>query len=203
MKRKALVTLLALLIAAPLMAAPTTPTLSPMEQVKKEINQAFSILRNPKLSSKEKSQKILEIVDKFVDWHEVAKRVLGIRWRRVTPQQREKFTQVFKEFVKANYADKFEKYSDEKVVYEKQELDPPYARVFLKVYSKKQPEPISMECRLINNNGKWLVYDILIAGVSMVNNYRVQIANILVNKSFDDMLKTLEKKVKEKYGKES
>jgi phospholipid transport system substrate-binding protein len=202
MKRKVLIILLALFIAVPAMAA-STPALTPMEQVKKEIDEAFSILRNPKLSSKEKSEKILELVDEYVDWHEVAKRVLGIHWRRATPQQREKFTQVFKEFVKANYADKFEKYSDEKVEYEKEEVDPPYARVLLKVYTKKQPEPVSMECRLINNNGEWLVYDILIAGVSMVNNYRVQINNILVNKSFDDMLKTLEKKVKEKYGKES
>ena len=52
-----------------------------------------------------------------------------------------------------------------------------------------------MECRLINRKGKWLVYDILIEGVSMVNNYRVQINNILVNSTFDKMLKTLQKKV--------
>ncbi len=202
MKGKVLAALLTLIIAVPVGAA-TTPAVSPMQQVKSEIDQALAILKNKKLTPKERSKAILDIVEGSVDWHEVAKRVLGIRWRRVTPEQREKFTQLFKEFVKANYADKFEKYSDQKIVYEKEEVDPPYARVMLKVYSPNQPKPISMECRLINNNGKWLVYDILIEGVSMINNYRVQINNILVNESFDDMLKTLEKKIKEKYGKES
>jgi len=202
MKCKVLTALLILLMALPVLAAPTSAT-SPMDQVKSEIEDALTILKNPKLKPKEKSQEILKIAEKSVDWQEVARRVLGIRWRRVNPQQRERFTQLFKEFVKANYADKFEKYSDEKIEYGKEELDPPYARVFLKVFSPSQSKPISMECRLINNNGKWLVYDILIEGVSMINNYRVQINNILVNKSFDDMLKTLEKKIQEKFGKES
>lgn len=202
MKCNVLTALLILLMALPVLAAPTSAT-SPMDQVKSEIEDALTILKNPKLKPKEKSQEILKIAEKSVDWQEVARRVLGIRWRRVNPQQRERFTQLFKEFVKANYADKFEKYSDEKIIYEKEETDPPYARVLLKIYSKAQPKPISMECRLINKEGKWLVYDILIEGVSMVNNYRVQINDILVNKSFDDMLKTLEKKIQEKFGKES
>lgn len=171
------------------------PKVSPMDQVKSEIDQCLTILKNPKLKPRQKSQEILGVVDKSVDWHEVAKRVLGIRWRRITPEQREKFTELFKEFVKANYADKFEKYSGEKIEYGKQEIDWPYSRVFIKVHTKAQEKPISMECRLIDREGKWMVYDILIEGVSMVNNYRVQINNILVNSSFDKMLETLRKKV--------
>ncbi len=202
MKGKVFISLLVLLTVFPLWKVGAS-AVTPMDQVKSEIDQALKILKNPKLTPKEKSRAILGIVEDSVDWHEVAKRVLAVRWRRATPQQRERFTRLFKEFVKANYADKFERYSDEKIVYEKEETDPPYARVFLKIYSKNQPKPISMECRLINNHGKWLVYDILIEGVSMVNNYRVQINNILVNSSFDDMLKVLQKKVEEKFGKES
>ncbi len=190
---KVLLLIFPLCMAIPLFGA--TGVLSPLDQVKSEIDQSLAILKNPKLKPHERSQKILKIVDSAVDWHEVAKRVLAIRWRRVTPEQRERFTVLFKEFVKANYADKFERYSGEKIVYGKQEIDEPYARVFLKVYTKTQEKPISMECRLINRKGKWLVYDILIEGVSMVNNYRVQINNILVNSTFDKMLKTLQKKV--------
>ncbi len=202
MKGKVLTALLVLLTALPTLAA-STLAISPMDQVKREIEDALTILKNPKLKPQERSHEILKIVEKSVDWHEVAKRVLGIRWRRVTQQQRKRFTQLFKEFVKANYADKFERYSGEKIIYEKEEIDTPYARVFLKIYSKTQPKPISMECRLINKRGKWLVYDILIEGVSMVNNYRVQINNILVNSSFDQMLENLQKKVKKKFGKET
>jgi phospholipid transport system substrate-binding protein len=170
------------------------PKVSPVDQVKSEIDQGLAILKNPKLKPHEKTEEILKIVDKSVDWHEVAKRVLGIRWRRVAPEQREKFTGLFKEFVKANYANSFEKYSGEKVEYGKQEIDEPYSRVFLKIHSKIYEKPISMECRLIDKEGKWMIYDMLTEGVSMVNNYRVQINNILVNSSFDKMLETLRKK---------
>jgi phospholipid transport system substrate-binding protein len=172
--------------------------LTPMEQVKKEINQALEILKNPKLKPQERTKEILNIVDDAVEWHEVSKRVLSVRWRNRTPQERAEFTKVFKEFVKANYASKFEKYSGEEISYDKEEIDDGYARVILRISSKTMQKPITMECRLIDENGKWMIYDILIEGVSMVNNYRIQINDILVNSSFKDLIEKLKSKQRKK-----
>ena len=172
--------------------------LTPMQQVKEEVDQALAVLKNPKLKPRERTREILSIVDDAVDWHEVSKRVLSVRWRRRTPQEREEFTKVFKEFVKANYANKFEKYSGEKIFYDKEEIDDGYARVILRVSSKTTQKPITMECRLINESGRWMIYDILIEGISMVNNYRTQINDILVNSSFKDLIKKLKKQQKKR-----
>ena len=44
---------------------------------------------------------------------------------------------------------------------------------------------------------KWFVYDVWIEGVSLVNNYRVQISSILERSSFKDLLEQLRAKVAE------
>ena len=43
--------------------------------------------------------------------------------------------------------------------------------------------------------GSWEVYDIVVEGISLVNNYRNQFNSIMSNGSVDKLFKTLRKKV--------
>jgi len=49
---------------------------------------------------------------------------------------------------------------------------------------------------MILENGEWKVYDVVIEGVSLVQNYCTQFREILTNKSPEDLLKTLREKVR-------
>jgi phospholipid transport system substrate-binding protein len=49
---------------------------------------------------------------------------------------------------------------------------------------------------MILENGEWKVYDVVIEGVSLVQNYRSQFREILTNKSPEDLLKILREKVR-------
>jgi phospholipid transport system substrate-binding protein len=51
---------------------------------------------------------------------------------------------------------------------------------------------------MLSNDGKWTIYDVIIEGVSLVNNYRSQFNNILMKSSFEELIQ----KIKDKKGKE-
>jgi phospholipid transport system substrate-binding protein len=169
----------------------------PTKELKQTVDQMISILSNKKLSVQQKHEKIYSLMDKSIDWDEVAKRVLGIHWRRRTPEEREKFKRLFKDFVEAKYAKRFEMYSGEKVFFGKEIVEGNYASVTTKIETK-QNRTFTLENRMVLKNGRWLVYDILIEGISMVNNYRTQINNIIARRSFKGLIKILEKKAAQK-----
>ncbi len=169
----------------------------PTKELKKTVDEMISILSNKSLSVQEKHKKVYEILDRTIDWDEVAKRVLGIHWRRRTPEERKRFKELFKDFVEAKYAKRFEMYSGEKVYFTKETIDGDYATVTTKIKTK-QNRTFTLQNRMVLKNGKWLVYDILIEGISMVNNYRTQINNIIAKRSFKGLIKILERKAAQK-----
>ena len=57
-----------------------------------------------------------------------------------------------------------------------------------------------MDYRLLADGKRWRVYDIVIEGVSLVNNYRSQFAGILQKSSFEEMTKQLKETVRKQSG---
>jgi len=52
--------------------------------------------------------------------------------------------------------------------------------------------------RVLNKDGQWRVYDVVIEGVSLISNYRSQFREILANNPPESLLDTLRKKVQKK-----
>lgn len=77
---------------------------------------------------------------------------------------------------------------------EKQE-DNKYATVQTKIITNTGTE-VLVDYRMLNDGGKWAIYDVIIEGVSLVNNYRSQFNNILLKSSYAELIQ----KIKEKHG---
>jgi phospholipid transport system substrate-binding protein len=91
------------------------------------------------------------------------------------------------------------KYTDEKVVFYRQSmLSDTKAEVDSNVVSSDKTIPITY--RLIQRDGDWKVYDLVIEGVSLVSNYRTQFNDILSRQTPAEMLVILRKKVTDKNG---
>jgi phospholipid transport system substrate-binding protein len=90
--------------------------------------------------------------------------------------------------------DKVGGYSGEKVLYEGERVDGNYGIVKVKIVTKKETE-IPVKYRVKKKGGEWLVYDISVQGVSLINNYRKQFNSIILRSSFNDLIKKLEAKV--------
>jgi phospholipid transport system substrate-binding protein len=188
-----LAAILALCSARPIAAG------EPTEQIRGALNQGVEILNRAKLNTKEKRSdtinRLREVVYPLFDFEEMAKRSLGSHWRRLEPKQQKEFVAVFTELLEKTYADKIDLYDGQKVVYTGETVDQDYAQVDTKVMSKKG-ETFSVNYRLRRVDGKWRIYDVVVENISLVNNYRSQFQRVIVNSSFEELMK----RVKEKAG---
>jgi phospholipid transport system substrate-binding protein len=171
---------------------------APLDSVKVNIDKVLDVLRDPALKGesgkKTKRQKIRSISDKMFDYNELSRRTLGQDWKKLNPTQQNEFTDLYKSLLEDAYADKIINYTDEKVAFSKEnQLSEKTFEVQTTVLTKKADIPIYY--RVIQKDGQWKVYDVVIEGVSLINNYRNQFREILMNKSPEVLIDTLKKKV--------
>jgi phospholipid transport system substrate-binding protein len=117
-------------------------------------------------------------------------------WRRATPEQRQRFTDLFTKLLDQTYRSRIEAYSGEKVKYVEQRVQDGRAEVDTLIVTDQNKE-IPISYRLLDQGDKWLVYDVKIEGVSLVLNYRASYANIIQKDGLDGLLKQMAEKVEE------
>ncbi len=170
----------------------------PMEAIKQTTEKILSIVTNPALKTPsktvEKEKLIRQAVDERFDWEEMARRSLATHWAKRTPEERKEFAPLFSDLLERTYMKKVEDYSGEKVLYEGETKDGDYAVVKVKIVTKKNQD-ILVEYRLKKEGNNWLVYDVSILGVSLVNNYRTQFNGIISQSSYENLVKRLREKV--------
>ena len=92
------------------------------------------------------------------------------------------------------YLERVEGYSGEKVLYINEVVDGKYGIVSVKIVTEKDTE-ISVRYKVKKKGENWLVYDISIEGVSLINNYRKQFNSIIVRSSYKELVGKLREKV--------
>jgi phospholipid transport system substrate-binding protein len=170
---------------------------APRDQVRQTVDKLISILNDPQLKGEykknERRQKLKEVLYQRFDFTEMARRSLGVEWRRRTPEEQKEFVRLFTDLLERAYLDKIESYSGEKFYYLKEREDGNYAEVDTKIIDKTG-QGYSLDYRLYKVNGDWKVYDVIIEDVSLVGNYRSQFGRVLAKSSFDELLKTMKEK---------
>jgi phospholipid transport system substrate-binding protein len=184
MSRLSLAFFLTLLLTTPALAGDATQALSV------SVDKIIALLADPAYKNPETRPamraKLIAAIDAIFDMKELSRRALGAEWNKFTPEQQDRFVVAFGKLLQNTYLDKIESYTDEKVQYLKeQDLGANKAEVATKVVGKGKEIPIAY--RLTNHNG-WKVYDVVIEGVSLVQNYRSQFGQILTNETPDALI---------------
>lgn len=192
-----------LLSVIPALSAPTSS--SPIILIQSGTDKAIEILRakqekgGPTL--RERREEILQIVDQYFDFREMARRALGRPWKEQSPEQQREFVSLFKQLLFNTYVDRVETYTytNEKVAYDGEKIEGDYAQVDTRITGYKNTD-VEVDYRLQRINGEWKVYDVTVEGISLVNNYRQQFNSILASQSFNDLLRIMRDKVKQQTG---
>ena len=197
MKRSLIV--LIIVLAALKLSSVSVFSATPLETIKPQVDQALEVLRDPALKAESakaaKEKKIWAILNSVFDYTELSKRTLAQNWRKLSPDQQGEFIRLFGKLLGTVYIDRIIAYKDEKVVFGKvSQLSDKTAEIQSEVVRSSKSIPIHY--RMILENGEWKVYDVLIEGVSLVQNYRSQFREILMNKPPEDLLKILREKVR-------
>ncbi len=171
---------------------------TPTDDVKKTVDEVVRIVSDKEMKKNEtkRRQALKKSISTIFDYSEMAKRSWANIGTQRTAAEKKQFTDLFATLLENSYAGKIESYNNEKIVYIKEIVDGDYAEVKSKVVTANRDE-FTLDYRLIKQNGKWMVYDVVIEGVSLVSNYRSQFNKIITANGYDKLVKKLQTKSEE------
>ena len=147
------------------------------------------------VDSCKKCASIVEIAKEHFDFYEMSKRVLGRSWRKLSQEQKDQFVTLFTKLLQYAYIGKVDDYVESTIEYKKQRIKGNRAEVQTVMVS--DTATIAVSYIMILKGDKWMVYDIIAEGVSLVRNYMDQFRSILHDKKFSGLIAQLQKKIKE------
>jgi phospholipid transport system substrate-binding protein len=165
----------------------------PMDLVRQTSDQVIKTLEDPALQGPakqaERQARLRKIADQAFDWKDMARRALAVHWRDRTPQQQQEFVQLFRDLVEGIYMQRIESAIQEKrdIQYVGEEVDGSRAVVKTNVVTRRNQE-VPIEYRLHKAEGRWQIYDVLVEGISLVNNYRSQFNRIISSASYNALV---------------
>jgi len=183
--------LFSLLFASTVFATPTSDVKRTVDEVIRIVS-SKEMKKNPQI----RRQQLKKTISRIFDYTEMAQRSLGKQWKELSPAEKKEFSELFSNVLENSYGDKIESYNNEKIVYMKENIEGNRAEVKSKVVTTKHDE-YTIDYRLINKNGKWVVYDVVIEGVSLVSNYRTQFSRTISENGYPELLKRLKGKNEE------
>lgn len=167
------------------------------DQIKVSIDKVIEIVKNKDLKRPEKTSlrrsMIRQAISESFAFDEMAKRSLAAHWRERTPAEKKEFTALFTDLLERSYINKIESYSDEKIVYLNESIDSDYAVVKTKMVTTRNVE-IPVDYKAFKIGSRWYVYDVVIEGVGLVNNYRTQFNKIIRSSSYKELVKRMQSK---------
>jgi phospholipid transport system substrate-binding protein len=169
---------------------------SATDSVKGTIDEVLKILGDKELKGpgrqNDRRQQLEKAVGARFDYTEMSRRSLGAPWNQLSDKDKQEFVDLFRTLLTNTYADRVETYSGDGVQYLNERTEKEYAEVRTKVLSGKTEIP--MDYRLLHKDNDWRVYDVVVDGVSLVNNYRGQFTKILHTSSYPGLVEQLRKK---------
>jgi phospholipid transport system substrate-binding protein len=174
----------------------STPALAgePTDKIKRTGDRIIRIANNPALMTPdrvlERCRFIREALNELFDWEEISRRSLARHWDRRTEQEREKFVELLARRLERTCVRRLDGYASFEVHYLSQTLDGGSGVVAARIVTEKGRE-IPLGYRVRKKGDDWLVYDISVEGISLVNSYRTQFNSFLVKSSYHELIKKL------------
>ena len=117
---------------------------------------------------------------------------VGAHWRKATPEQKKRLAEEFRTLLVRTYASSLSAFGDQKFDFRPLRVKPDDTDVTVQV-RVLQPgsQPVIVEYDMEKTANGWKCYDVRVAGISLVVNYRTEFANIVRDKGIDGLIGTL------------
>ena len=193
--RRALTLAAALLVAGSLQARAGAG--EPAEQLFAGIDRVLQVLDDPAMKPEAKAAErraaIRRIASDIFDIEEISRRTLGRHWQVLTEVERAEFVQAFGDLLKRSYFMKIDGQSVEKIALVGEAIDDDQAIVRTTIKTRQGTE-IPVDYHMTRRGDRWRAYDVAIAGVSLVANYRSQFERVIQRTSYQHLVKQVREK---------
>jgi phospholipid transport system substrate-binding protein len=148
-------------------------------------------LRKPEYASERRNQLVTIIAERF-SCEEMSRRSLGDEWATLTEGEQQEFVGLFRTLLAKSYLSKIEGYAGEPIRYVGERLANGYAVVRAQISASKNE--FLLDFRMVEKAGEWLVYDVVVDGISLMNSYRGQFSRVLTLASTEGLLERMREK---------
>jgi phospholipid transport system substrate-binding protein len=178
---------------------------SPDALVRQVTDEVLDIIRKDADIQNGNARKAIELIDKKVlpnfNFPHMTALAVGKDWRKATPQQQQQLAAEFRTLLVRTYANALTGYKNQKIVYRQFKMNAGDTDVLVRT-EVQQPgnKPVELDYSLEKLDAGWKVYDVTVAGISLVTNYRDQFAQEVRNGGIDGLIATLVAKNKSLEG---
>lgn len=166
----------------------------PVQPLQKTVEEILAILNADEeeewLTTREK---ISVVIRQRFDFQEQSRLVLAREWPKRSAEEKEQFIALFSKLQEHVYLNRLKSYSGEQVQFTRHSIKNGKATVFSVIVKDMAETPIVY--RLKKKQQKWLVYDVIIDGVSLVKNYRKQFSVIIRKEHYAGLIRQMEEKI--------
>ena len=170
----------------------------PLDKIRETVEDVLAVLADETLQAPEnqaaRRERLRQAVYQRFGFEEMARRSLGRHWRDLSDEQRQRFVALFSDLLERSYVGKIESAgTGSRVEYTRETIDDEGFASIQSVVTNPLDSQIEVEYRLLQRDASqpWEVYDIVIEGVSLINNYRTQFNNIIHRTSYEGLVKQL------------
>ncbi len=171
--------------------------MSAKEYLRARIDDVLQALNDPafKKDKKRLEEKLTRLFHEQFDIAYTTKLSLGRHWRQLSPEQKKEFVPLFADLLQSTYIGRIDDYNDEKIEIQYGKEIRRGKKALVKTVIVSQGKEIPVDYKLVNRDGKWMVYDVIVEQVSLVRNYRSQFDDFLQKKSVSQLMEQLRKKI--------
>ena len=168
---------------------------TPTDDVRTSVNAILEILKDEQLDKEGKRAQISTVINKRFDFRAMSQRTLATNWKKTSDEEKQQFVALFSQLIENSYVGKVEAYTDEKVDFTGEKVKGRKAVVETLIITSSADIPINY--KVYQKGGQWLVYDVIIEGVSLISNYRSSYQEIMKKEGFDGLLAKMQAKIDE------
>jgi phospholipid transport system substrate-binding protein len=167
----------------------------PTEQLKTQLERVLQVTQDPEVKKGGRvaeRRAVRKIAEEIFDFGDTARRALARHWAQRSAAEREEFVAVFTDVFEHAYLSKVELLQGDRVAYLGDSIEAGVATVRTKL-TTKQGSQLGVDYRMQQrgSSGRWMVYDVLIEGVSLVDNYRNQFNSVIQRSSYQELVRRL------------
>jgi phospholipid transport system substrate-binding protein len=190
----------ALALAA--VAAQAQPALTPPDELVKTVMLEIVeiITRDKEIQGGDRAKSVALIEEKALphfNFLGMTALAVGPAWQKATPEQKKRLAQEFRNLLVRTYASSITVFREYNLDFRPLRMKPTDTDVTVLVRVLQQgAQPVNIEYDMEKTARGWKVYDVRVAGISLVVNYRTEFANLVRDKGVDGLIAALEAKNK-------
>jgi len=187
--------LMALILALGLALPAAAQQPGPAERIEEAVDIFLGILQDDTLSKEERNARIREEAFRLFDERAMAQSVLSTNWRQATPEQQDEFQTLFAQLLENTYIDRLDAYTNQTAEVLGEQVNGTRATVNTVVITDTAKVPVSYRLRQLEEG--WVVYDVEVENVSLVNSYRETYLSVVSRQGMDGLLQQMRDKIAE------